>query len=44
MVGLPCDVKEDKVAAEFKDGVLRVMLPKAEAAKTHKVAVKANGK
>jgi len=44
MVGLPCNVKEDKVAAEFKDGVLRVMLPKAEGAKTHKVAVKANGK
>ncbi len=44
MVGLPCNVKEAEVAAEFKDGVLRVTLPKAEAAKTHKVAVKANGK
>jgi len=44
MVELPCDVIEDKVAAEFKDGVLRVTLPKAEAAKTHRVAVKANGK
>jgi HSP20 family protein len=43
-VELPCAVKEDKVAAEYKDGVLRVTLPKSEAAKTHKVAVKGNGK
>jgi len=43
-VELPCAVKEEKVAAEFKDGVLRVTLPKCEAAKTCKVAVKANGK
>ncbi len=43
-VELPCAVNEDKVAAEYKDGVLRVTLPKSEAAKTHKVAVKGNGK
>jgi HSP20 family protein len=44
MLELPYDVKEDKVAAEYKDGVLRVTLPKAEAAKTRRVTVKANGK
>ena len=44
IVELPCDVKEDMVAAEYKDGVLRVTLPKSEAAKPHKVTVKANGK
>ncbi len=44
IVELPCDVKEDTVAAEYKDGVLRVTLPKSEAAKPHKVTVKANGK
>ena len=44
VVELPCDVKEDMVAAEYKDGVLRVTLPKSEAAKPHKVTVKANGK
>ena len=44
MIELPCDVKEDKVAAEYKDGVLRVTLPKTEAAKTRKVIVKTNGK
>jgi len=43
-VELPCSVEEDKVAAEYKDGVLKVTLPKAEEAKTHKVKVKSNGK
>ena len=41
---LPVPVKEDKVAAECKDGVLTITLPKTEAAKTHKVTVKGNGK
>jgi len=40
-VDLPCAVKEDKVSAEYKDGVLTVTLPKSEAAKSHKVEVKA---
>lgn len=40
---LPCAVKEDKVRAEFNDGVLTVTLPKSEEAKTHKVAIKSNG-
>jgi len=43
-VELPCAVKEDKVAAEYKDGVLKVTLPKSEEAKSHKVKVKAIGK
>lgn len=40
---LPCSVKEDKVQAEFHDGVLTVTLPKSEEAKTHKVKIKSNG-
>lgn len=40
---LPCAVKEDKVQAEFHDGVLTITLPKSEDAKTHKVKVKSNG-
>jgi len=43
-VELPCAVKEGKVVAEYKDGVLKVTLPKSEEAKSHKVKVKANGK
>jgi HSP20 family protein len=39
-VELPCAVKEDKVVAEYKDGVLKVTLPKSEEAKTRKVKVK----
>ena len=43
-VELPCAVKEDKVAAEYKDGVLTVTLPKSEEAKSHKVRVKTAAK
>jgi len=43
-VELPCAVNEDKVAAEYKDGVLTVKLPKSEEAKSHKVTVKAVAK
>jgi HSP20 family protein len=39
-VTLPCTVTEEKVAAEYKDGVLKVTLPKSEEAKAHKVKVK----
>lgn len=42
-LSLPCSVKDDKVHAEFEDGVLTVTLPKTEAAKTHKVHIKAIG-
>jgi HSP20 family protein len=41
---LPAAVKDDKVTAESKDGVLTITLPKTEAAKTRKVTVKSNGK
>lgn len=41
---LPVPVQENKVNAECKDGVLTITLPKTEAAKTHKVTVKNNGK
>jgi HSP20 family protein len=37
---LPVAVKENLVTAETADGVLTVTLPKVEAAKTQKVAVK----
>jgi HSP20 family protein len=37
---LPCSVDEDKVTAEFKDGVLTVSLPKSEEAKARKIAVR----
>jgi len=43
-VELPCAVKEDKVVAECKDGVLTLTLPKSEEAKSHRVTVKAVAK
>jgi len=39
-VTLPCGVTEDKVVAEYKDGILKVTLPKSEEAKAHKIKVK----
>lgn len=39
-LALPTDVDEQKVAAEFKDGVLQVHLPKAAAAKPRSTNVK----
>lgn len=39
---LPAQVDADKVEAEFNSGVLSVRLPKAEAFKPKKIAVKAN--
>lgn len=38
-VTLPCSVDENKVDANYRDGVLTVTLPKTEEAKTHKVKV-----
>jgi len=40
-VTLPTLVNADKVEARFEQGVLRLTLPKAEAAKPRKIAVKA---
>ena len=37
---VPWEIKTDEVSAELKDGILTVTLPKAEAAKPRKVAVK----
>jgi HSP20 family protein len=39
-VTLPCKVQEDEVAAEYRDGVLSITLPKTEEAKSKKIAVK----
>lgn len=39
-VVLPCPCKEDKVEAEFEDGVLKISCPKAEPAKAKKVDIK----
>lgn len=38
---LPSEVKPDEVKATYKDGVLRVNIPKAEEVKAHKVKVSA---
>jgi HSP20 family protein len=39
-VTLPCAVEESEVAAECRDGVLTVKLPKTEASKAYKIKVK----
>ncbi len=39
-VTLPCAVNESEVAAEYKDGVLTIKLPKSEDSKAHKIKVK----
>ncbi len=39
-VTLPCAVAEDEVAAEYRDGVLAITLPKTEEAQTRKIKVK----
>ena len=38
---LPCPVQEDKIEANYQDGVLHVTLPKTEEAKSRRVPVKA---
>ena len=40
-VTLPVPVKADKTTAQYRDGVLRVELPKADAARARRIAVKA---
>ncbi|HTN73907.1 MAG TPA: Hsp20/alpha crystallin family protein [Pirellulaceae bacterium] len=37
---LPCNVNESEVAADYTQGVLTVLLPKCEEAKTKKISVK----
>jgi HSP20 family protein len=37
---LPCPVAESEVAAEYRDGVLTITLPKTEESKPHKIKVK----
>jgi HSP20 family protein len=41
-VSLPTSVEADKATANFKDGVLTIELPKAEAAKPRNIPVKAS--
>jgi len=36
---LPMEIAAEKVSAEYKDGVLRVVMPKSEAAKPKRIAV-----
>ncbi|HXY36502.1 MAG TPA: Hsp20/alpha crystallin family protein [Planctomycetaceae bacterium] len=40
-ISLPCAVQESKVHAEYHDGVLSILMPKAEEAKAHRVKVTA---
>jgi HSP20 family protein len=41
-IELPCEIKQENVAANYKHGVLTISLPKCEANKP--VTVKSNGK
>ena len=36
---LPSNVETDKITASFKDGVLEIVLPKAESAKARKISI-----
>lgn len=40
---LPCEVDPDKAKARYRDGVLRVTLPKTEASKARRVRVEVRG-
>lgn len=39
---MPSNVELDKINATFKDGVLEVVLPKAESARARKIEIKSN--
>ncbi len=40
-ITLPCSVAADEAAAEYRDGVLKITLPKTEESKAQKIKVKA---
>jgi HSP20 family protein len=40
IIGLPSEVRADKVSAQYKDGVLTVTLPKIEAVKPKQIEVR----
>jgi HSP20 family protein len=40
MIGLPTEIDADKVEANLKDGILSVVVPKAESAKPRQISVK----
>jgi HSP20 family protein len=40
MIGLPGEIDSNKVEASCEDGVLTIVLPKAEAAKPKQITVK----
>jgi len=39
-IALPCEVELDKVKAKYKNGLLKITLPKSEQARTRKIQVK----
>jgi HSP20 family protein len=39
-ISLPCAVEEEKVQAQYRDGVLSITMPKTEKAKAKKIKVK----
>lgn len=39
-VVLPCSINEDESSAEFKDGVLNIVIPKTDDAKPRKISIK----
>jgi HSP20 family protein len=40
MVRLPKEVKRDKISASYKNGILKVILPKSEEARTKEIKIK----